>query len=163
MVRAKSLLEMHYVNQFSEDIQPFIVQTKDVQADGNCGYRVIASMLGYGEAGWAQVRRGLLQEINTFDALYEGVFGCSERFLEIKQSLVHFEGAAPFNKWMTLPDMGYLIASYYNIVLFTISKNHSFTILPLRTPPFSNVSRRTFAIGFVNDNHFIEVFIRCCN
>jgi histone-lysine N-methyltransferase SETD2 len=34
-----------------------------VQADGNCGYRVIARMLGFGEEGWAQVRRDFMKLI----------------------------------------------------------------------------------------------------
>ena len=58
----------------------------------------------------------MLQEINAYAQLYLGFYRSAERVKEIRQSLIHFEGGAPYAKWMAMPDMGYLIASQYNVV-----------------------------------------------
>ena len=60
-------------------------------------------MLGFGEDRWAQIRRDMLQEINAYAQLYLGVYGTAERMEEIRQSLIHFEGGAPYAKWMVMP------------------------------------------------------------
>ena len=52
---------------------------EDVQADENFGYRAIVYMLGFGEIGWSQVRRDLLEELNVYPHLYEGVYESFER------------------------------------------------------------------------------------
>ena len=114
-------------------------------------------MLDFGEDGWAQVRRDMLIEFNAFLHLYQGVYGGFERLEEIKHALIHFNGGAPYDKWMVMLDMGYLISSHYNIVLFLLSLSQCLTFFPLRTEPVPLAARRTIAIGFVNNNHFIGV------
>ena len=156
MVRARSSLRVDYLQQFPKLMHPFIIHTKDVQSDGNCGYRVIANMLGFGEDGWAQVRRDMLIELNAFPHLYEGVYGSSERLEEIRHALNHFDGGAAYDKWMVMPDMGYLISSHYNVVLFLLSRPECLTFLPLRTEPLPVAARRYITVGFINNNHFIE-------
>jgi len=47
----------------------WIVHVKDVHADDNCGYRAVASLLNFGETGWTQVRRDLLEELNNYPCL----------------------------------------------------------------------------------------------
>ena len=54
-------------------MRSFIIHIKDVQTAGNCGYRAVADLLGFGEDGWAQIRRAMLQEINSYAHLYLGV------------------------------------------------------------------------------------------
>ncbi|KAJ4715734.1 Calmodulin-binding transcription activator [Melia azedarach] len=61
--------------------------------------------------------------------------------------------------WMTMPDMGHLIASVYNVALFHLSIQQCLTFLPLRSVPVPTDSRKEIAIGFVNNNHFVEVFL----
>ena len=58
---------------------------------------------------------------------------------------------------MVMPEIGYLISSHYNVVLLLLSMHQSLTFLPLRTEPIPPAARRNIAIGFVNNNHFIEV------
>ena len=59
-----------------------------------------------------------------------------------------------------MPEMGFLITSHYNVVLFFLSGLQSQTSLPLRTPPYPTVVRRFILIGFVYTNHFIELYLR---
>ncbi|XP_058742559.1 PKS-NRPS hybrid synthetase cheA-like [Vicia villosa] len=56
--------EYEYVDQaHSNYIRPFIDDIVDVRDDGNCGFRAIASLHGYGTDGWSMVRRDLEKEI----------------------------------------------------------------------------------------------------
>ena len=41
----------------------------------------------------------------------------AEHVEEIILMLNHFEGGAPYDKWMVMPEIGYLISSHYNMVL----------------------------------------------
>ena len=79
-------------------MRPFIIHLKDMQANGNYGYRSVANLLSFGEVGWAQIRYDMLQEINAYAHLYLGVYESAERVKEIRQSLNHFEGGAPYAK-----------------------------------------------------------------
>ncbi|KAG5516580.1 hypothetical protein RHGRI_037334 [Rhododendron griersonianum] len=63
-------------------------------------------------------------------------------------------------KWMTMPDMGHLIASTYNCVLVHLSKNQCLTFLPLRSKPLPSMRRKVIAIGFVDGGHFVQVFLK---
>ena len=59
---------------------------------------------------------------------------------------------------MTIPDMGYLIASRYNIILVCLSLKQNITIFPLRTAPPTDVGlHRLLCIGHVYDSHFVQV------
>ena len=58
-----------------------------------------------------------------------------------------------------MPDMGHLIASHYNVVLYHLSVEQFLTFLPLRSVPIPTAVRREIAIGFVNQNHFVHVII----
>ncbi|XP_038678460.1 probable inactive protein kinase At3g63330 [Tripterygium wilfordii] len=54
---------------------------KDVKADGNCGFRAIAGLLGFGEDAWINVRQNLIDELRTFWAEYVELFGGYDRRL----------------------------------------------------------------------------------
>ena len=59
---------------------------------------------------------------------------------------------------MTIPDIGYLIASKYNIILVCLSLKQNITIFPLCTAPPTNASlHRLLCIGHVYDSHFVQV------
>ena len=46
-------------------------------------------MLDFWEAGWAQIRYDMLQEINAYAHLHLSVYGSAESVEEIRQSLNH--------------------------------------------------------------------------
>jgi len=57
---------------------------------------------------------------------------------------------------MTIPDMGYVIASRYNIILVCLSLKQNITIFPLRSKPPSGLSlHRLICIGHVYGSHFV--------
>ncbi|XP_052177632.1 uncharacterized protein LOC127791693 [Diospyros lotus] len=55
---------------------------------------------------------------------------------------------------------GLLVASKYNVVLVHLSRIQCLTYLPLRSIPPPAVQHRMITIGFVNDCHFVQVFLK---
>lgn len=55
-----------YIMHFSNGIHLFIQHIVDVAADANCGFWVIATLLGMGEDSWPQVWMNLLQELDNY-------------------------------------------------------------------------------------------------
>ena len=137
------------------EFHPYITRTKDVASDGHCGFRAIAALLGFGENAWARVRRDLLEELTNFEEEYKVIFVETEAVNQMKYRLNCFEETAFSSHWMDMPEMGYLVASRYNVAVVSLSPTACFTLLPLRTavvePP------KCICIGFVNQNHFIQV------
>ena len=152
-------MHVAYLDSFPHGLRPYISLVKDVIADGNCGFRAIADLLGMCDDGWIQVRKDLLKELYYHLDHYSQLFGYAERIEELTHALSFFEDCPPMDRWMTMPDMGHLIASCYNVVLIHLSMQQCLTFLPLRSSPISPLSRKHIAIGFVNNNHFLEVCI----
>ncbi|XP_027189060.2 uncharacterized protein [Cicer arietinum] len=70
-------------------------------------------------------------------------------------------GAQGKDKWMSLPDLDYVIATLYNVILVSLSRNLNMTFFPLNKSP----SKETFvhsllAIGFVNENHWVQIKLK---
>jgi hypothetical protein len=71
--------------------------------------------------------------------LYAEMFESVSRVMELIDSTLvsNIMGTQPYSKWMTLPDMGYVITRYQR-VLVSLSKFGCFTFLPLvGSPPQS--------------------------
>ncbi|GFS38077.1 hypothetical protein Acr_00g0055490 [Actinidia rufa] len=143
----KSVTPLPYIDWFPASLRPYILHVKDVALDGNCGFRAIAGLMGIGEDGWVQVRRDLLTELNSHVDDYKIMYG-QQRINELTHCLSWFDGRSGMDRWMTMPDMGHLIASYYNVVLYLLSHQQCLTFLPLRSVPIPAASRREIAIGF---------------
>ncbi|KAL5138312.1 PHD finger protein ING1 [Glycine soja] len=100
----------------------FIRDVVDVKADGNCGYRSIAALLGMGENSWPLVS---------------------------------------VDKWMDITDMGYVIASLYNVILVSLSRQQSMTFFPLRSQsPRDSSGHCIICVGHVFGNHFVQVYLK---
>ncbi|KAH1209823.1 hypothetical protein GmHk_15G044242 [Glycine max] len=99
-------------------IHDFIDNIIDVEADGNCGCQSVAGLLGMGEDYWSLVHTHLLIELGKFSKDYIKLFGGTDRFEDLRMSL-HVDGLTKvtMDKWMDKTDMGYVIASRYNIYL----------------------------------------------
>ncbi|KAH1226271.1 hypothetical protein GmHk_11G032976 [Glycine max] len=76
------------LDQFAPFIQGFIRDVVDVKADGNCGYRSIAALLGMGEDSWSLVRNELIKELGRWSHEYMNLFGGTKRFEQLKLSLL---------------------------------------------------------------------------
>jgi len=141
--------------------------------------------LGMGEESWVVVRMNLLKELSEWRQEYVELFGGDERYEYLKNSLLvdhmsmvsttntisfvlcissfnfvcHLYLQAGANKWMTIPDMGYVIANRYNVIFVSLSMTQSLSIFPLRTQAPSNFTHhRIVAIGHVHGNHFVQVY-----
>ncbi|KAH1238715.1 hypothetical protein GmHk_08G023328 [Glycine max] len=57
---------MPMLDQFQPFMHDFIDNIVDVEVDGNCGYQVVAGLLGMGEDSWSLVRTHLLIELAKF-------------------------------------------------------------------------------------------------
>ncbi|KAH1265937.1 Protein FAR1-RELATED SEQUENCE 5 [Glycine max] len=76
------------LDQFAPFIQDFIHNVVDVKADGNCGYRSIAGLLGMGEDSWSLVRNELIKELGKWSHDYTNLFDGTERFEQLRLSLL---------------------------------------------------------------------------
>jgi len=82
---------MPMLDQFQPFIHYFIDNIVDVEADGNCGYRSVADLLGMDEDSWSLVRTHLLIELGKFSEDYIKLFGGTDRFEDLRMSL-HVDG-----------------------------------------------------------------------
>ncbi|KAL5134520.1 Protein FAR1-RELATED SEQUENCE 5 [Glycine soja] len=157
------------LDQFAPFIQGFIRDVVDVKADGNCGYRSIAALLGMGEDSWPLVRIELIKELGRWSHEYMNLFGGTERFEQLKLSLlVDGFSKVSVDKWMDITDMGYVIASRYNVILVSLSRQQSMTFFPLRSqPPPDSSGHCMICVDHVFGNHFVQTIVRyrlqrCC-
>jgi len=59
---------------------------------------------------------------------------------------------------MDITEMGYVIASRYNVILVSLSRQQSMTFFSLRSqPPIDSSVHHIICIGHVYDNHFVQV------
>ncbi|KAH1254066.1 hypothetical protein GmHk_04G010590 [Glycine max] len=153
---------MPMLDQFHPFMHDFIDKIVDVKADDNCGYQSIADLLGMGQDSWSVVCNHLLKELAKFSEDYIKLFGGMERFEELRMSLlVDRLTKVTTDKWMDIMDMGHVIASRYNVIVVSLSKQQSTTFFPLRSQPLANSSlHRIICIGHVYGNHFVEVYLK---
>lgn len=158
------LHEIAYPNMTSIPVvmHPYIELIVDVKADENCGYRAIAALLDKGEESWAIVRHDLTRELGQWCDEYAQLLGGHERVKQLRQSLyIEKTTVTTQDKKMIIPDMGYVIASAYRVVLVFLSLRASMTFFPLRgSPPSYLKYHRVICIASVNDNHFLQVFLK---
>ncbi|KAH1188237.1 hypothetical protein GmHk_U059798 [Glycine max] len=155
---------MPMLDQFQPFIHDFIDNIVDVGVDENCGYRAVAGLLGMGQDPWSLVYTHLLIELAKFAEDYIKLFGGTDRFENLRMSL-HVDGltTVTMDKWMDITDMGYIIASRYNVILVSLSPQQNMMFFPLRSQPPGDPSvHRIICIGHVNDNHFIQINLKDC-
>ncbi|KAL5142407.1 Protein FAR1-RELATED SEQUENCE 5 [Glycine soja] len=142
----------------------FIHNIVDVKADGNCGYRSIVSLLGMGEDSWSLVRNKLIKELGKWSHDYINLFGGTERFEELRLSLlVDGFSKVSVEKWMDITEMRYVIASRYNVILVSLSRQQSMTFFPLRSQPPSDSSVHSMiCVSHLFGNHFVQVYLKDC-
>ncbi|XP_027915159.1 uncharacterized protein LOC114174522 [Vigna unguiculata] len=158
-LKSKRVIEEKVIpmlERFNPVFHPYIL---DVVADGHCGYRCIAALLGMGEESWPLIRHDLYKELSQWRDEYATLVGGYDRLEELRKSLlVQSPSGANRDKWMTVPDMGYAIANRYNVILVCLSSVQNLTIFPLRTsPPISQSQHRLICIGHVYSSHFVQV------
>ncbi|CAL2264756.1 unnamed protein product [Prunus armeniaca] len=131
-------LTQQYNEKLPAAIRPFIMGAKDVKSDGNCGFRAIAGLLGYGENSW---RKSV------------------ESKREVEYRLDYFDDYPLEDRWMLIPEMGYLIANCYNVVLMHFSNAISLMFLPTESHPLPEYQRREISIRLV-EKHFVQLHLQ---
>ncbi|XP_012573859.1 uncharacterized protein [Cicer arietinum] len=132
--------------------EKYIVEIIDVVPDGNCGFHTIAALLDWTEESWPLVRTQLDKEIHLHQDLYANVFDDS---IELVRNSLKISGLGGHgkDKWMTIPDLCYVIATLYNVILVSLSRNLNMLFFPLNKAPSKESSLiNLLAIGFVNEN-----------
>ncbi|XP_071734895.1 uncharacterized protein [Rutidosis leptorrhynchoides] len=137
--------------------RPYVTNIHNVEGDGNCRFRSVASSLGFHEDRWPQIRMELLEEILMHKRIYIDMFGDGELFKIYEAINLPPNAKAVWKYWMTMPDMGYLIASRYNVVLLFLSNEGDTTCLPLWTSPPESQQHVICVISRINGNHFVKV------
>ncbi|KAH1190176.1 hypothetical protein GmHk_20G057800 [Glycine max] len=150
------------LDQFPPFMHGFIEDVVDVKADGNYGYGSVSALLGMGEECWAMIRNELIKELGKWSQDYIKIFGGTERYEQLRLSL-HVDGLSKvsMDKWMDITDMGYVIASRYNVILVSLSRQQSFTFFPLRSrPPVDSAAHCIICVGHVYGSHFVQVYLK---
>ncbi|KAH1253676.1 hypothetical protein GmHk_04G010277 [Glycine max] len=156
---------MPMLNLFHSFIHDSIEKTVDVKEDDNYGYCAIDALLGMGEDSWSLVYNHLLKELAKWSDEYINLLGGIDKFEELK-SLNKCDSYSWFmqvttDKWMDITDMGYVIASRFNVILVSLSLQKSMTFFPLRSqPPIDSFMHRVICIGHVYDTYFVQVYLR---
>lgn len=60
-----SCLTQEFNKWFPEHMLTHIRGAQDVKSDGNCGFRAIGSLMGFGDNAWHNVCRDLLKELRN--------------------------------------------------------------------------------------------------
>lgn len=108
---------MPYIGKFPNELQQLIFKIVDVQLDGNCGQRTTIALLSQGQESWALIRQDLIWEFQTLHSLYVELYGTKERLIELITPLYLESGLiALIEKWMTIPNISYVIATQYIVV-----------------------------------------------
>ncbi|KAH1233541.1 hypothetical protein GmHk_09G025963 [Glycine max] len=149
---------MPMLDQLHPCIHNSIENIVDVKADGNCGYHAIIALLGMRQDSWSLVCNHLLKELAKWSNEYINLLADKDRFEELKWSiLVDGLSMVIMDKSMNIIDMGYVIASRYNVILVSLSLQQSMTYFPLRSqPPKDSSVHHVICISHVYDNHFVQ-------
>ncbi|GAB4850773.1 hypothetical protein Ancab_039916 [Ancistrocladus abbreviatus] len=146
---------------FVSDIEPHMVPCihswVDVVGDGNCGYRAVAVAIGLNENAWAVVRRDLWLEMRSRINLYASVFVCDD-VVTVMQGVAHWCGLCDSSHWMTMPDIGHVIATRYHVVVVLLSRAESITFLPLTSTVNYDPPTHVITLALLEQtNHFIMI------
>ena len=137
----------------------YIDDIRDVEGDGNCGFRAIALCLGYNEDQWLYIRKQLLEELESQYYAYHRVF--TDGFNEVYQSLRWFQSPTPFQEhWLHMPLTGYLIANKFGVIVHCLSHEQNTTCFPLWRGPEEFQPHRAITLALVNGIHYMSVFLK---
>jgi len=153
---------MYHMPKF---MRPYIERIVDVIGDGHCGFRAIAESVGLTEENHVLVRRALIKELKEHRNKYIEIYASERRYNYILDGLHPPKNAssfAPPDKWLTLLDMGHIVASCYNrlvVEMTTLDIGVSKTFFPLRGRPPVNPKSNMICLGLI-PNHFVLLSLK---
>ncbi|KAK9750626.1 hypothetical protein RND81_02G209100 [Saponaria officinalis] len=142
-------------NEIPDFMLPWIEDWLNVIGDGNCGYRALAHQIYGNESEWVRVRRDLLDELTTNKAHYTKIFGRQKEVDLAAHSISHWSGPAPKYHWMSILDMGFIIANRYDAIFVNLSLDGSVTFLP--TKPSCSAEICLAVVYVASMEHFVWV------
>ncbi|CAI9106264.1 OLC1v1005385C1 [Oldenlandia corymbosa var. corymbosa] len=145
-------------------IRPYITSYLDVGADGNCGFRVVASNMFLSQDKWAMAREAMANELEQNWHLYTRIYGTSLQE-EVRRILWSGQGFAPERHWMCVTDL-FVVATMNNAIVYYYGageENQSlnstcWTILPVTAR--GEATCPAFEIGVCHHGlykHFIRI------
>jgi len=149
-------------------MRPYIEIIVDVIGDENCRFRAIAESLGLTEERHVMVRRALIQEVKEHRNEYIEIYAGEDRYNYILNGLhlpQNGSGFAPPDKWLTLPDMGHIVATYYNrpvVEITNLDIGVSETLFPLRGRLPVNPKSNMICLGLIPSLFFLLLFKNDC-
>jgi len=153
---------MYYMPKF---MRPFIEKVVDVKGDGNSRFRAIAESLGLTEENHVMVRRSLIREVKEHKNDYVRIYAGECRYNYILKGLYppkKCSGFAPPDKWLTLPDIGHIVATYCNrpvVEITSLDIGISETFFPIRGRPPINPKNNIMCLGLI-PNHFVLLLLK---
>jgi len=153
---------MYHMPKF---MRPCIERIVDVIGDGHCWFRAIAESVGLTEKSLVMVRRALIKELKEHMNKYIKIYASERRYNYILDGLHPPKNAssfAPPGKWLTLPDMGHIIASCYIrsvVEITTLDIGVSETFSPLRGRLSVNPKNNMVCLGLIS-NHFVLLSLK---
>ena len=162
-----------YARDLIPFIVPFVESYEDVIGDGNCGYRCVALYVYGDQELWPKVRSECCQELLKHQDLYQAVISYVPTDEVFDKIAWYGPDFAPKVHWLSLPTIGHIIATCYNVVLVSYSYHGACTCLPVIVPDgvgpptgtivlgHSSTAEHFFLIPFIYLQCFSVMFLLC--
>ncbi|XP_012844543.1 PREDICTED: uncharacterized protein LOC105964581 [Erythranthe guttata] len=118
--------------------------------------------MGFGEDNWGQVRKDLVDELYMNDAIYMNIHKVRDTLDKLEMRITCSVTPAPYENWMSFPNMGHFIAFKYDIVIVLLSYLQCLTFLPLSSDPVPKGKKQEHGIALVDENHVHLVLKKNC-
>lgn len=144
-------------------IIPFVTSTKEVGRVGNCVFEVVEKQLNLGNqsirlklSGPQFVREKILSNMDKQQALYRTMWGDKGYDDMVKRITIPRNMTnVSIDKWMCMPECGFIIAETFSTVVHYIGKDMSYTFGPTTVRMTTKIKNKKVVMGFVEGNHFI--------
>lgn len=131
----------------------------EISSDGHCGFRSIAHGLGWGQNSWDRVRSIMLTTLSEEAHLLKDHWGTGD-YYDMTCKLHCFTDWANEENWFSLPDMGAIAATAFNVALVSIGLNNSFTYLPVKAALGHDPAQKLDMIAILHlqkEKHWVAV------
>ncbi|KAK9064820.1 hypothetical protein SSX86_016202 [Deinandra increscens subsp. villosa] len=116
---------MRFKSHIPQLFHRYIEDIKDVNPDGNCGFRSVALCLGMDQKQWPLVRKRMMNEMDKNSRWWQWRFNTEQqgRYDTVRNGLDWFDTvqAAPFDKWMDFPGHALVMAQTFMCIVIQIS------------------------------------------
>ncbi|KAK1364239.1 hypothetical protein POM88_039800 [Heracleum sosnowskyi] len=119
--RKSSTNEECFPPEIPHFVVPYIHEYVDVSADGNCGYRSVAHQIYGSEDQWRRVRTDLYDFLEgRLDYWMKVWHKNKNETLSTLHKVNYCESPCSYEYWMSMEEMGPVIAIMYNVILVAI-------------------------------------------